>query len=143
MPTIHTATLADLYRHGDFSVTESHHQTVIDMTVRRSGCSLYGTGDTLELALSDIWNELEEHLDAVDHLEDLGVNVANLGLLTDGGARPDSRYDSDIYSLPPTTTFPDPVNVAAASPVVSNETINTTSPGYVLALLIPVREGRA
>lgn len=129
-------TLEDLYRHGDFIVTNTGSETIVDLTVRISGCTLYGTGPSLLIAVQDLWYQLEEHLDAVQHIEDLGINPADLGRLVDAPGRYDSRMDSDLHSVLP-FQIEQPVAAAAAEP------FDNDSPGYVWALLLPVREGRA
>lgn len=141
MPTTHTATLEDLHRHGDLRITSTDAAVLLDLTVRRSNCVLLSSGDNLTYAIESMWNLLEEHLDAVDHLEDLGVDPAEIGNLTDTDER-DSDLYSEVTRLVQGAVYGAPVEPAPAV-AFAGEPIDTTSQGYILALLIPVREGRA
>lgn len=115
--------LNDFFRTCDVSASGiSDDHVVVDLFVRHSGVSLYGSGDTLGEAIEDAWRQLEDHLSAVRHLEDLGVDAREIGQLVEGT---NVEFGEE------------PVLAAAGEP------IDSTSPGYILALLIPVREARA
>jgi len=162
-PQDYAITLTGLFRAGDITVTDSGHLVCIDLSVRRSGVVLYGTGSTLDEALDDVQAQLFDHTSALDHLADLGVDPLNVGRMVsdeydnindrdlatfgydderldlyDYGF--DNEYDPNEYDptlfIPP-PPVPTPVFAAAGEP------IDIASPGYILALLIPVKEGLA
>jgi len=92
-------TLEGLFRHGDLIISDGGSWIAIDLTVRASGCVLYGTGSDLLSAISDAWSELNNHLDAIEHLENLGVPADEIGRLSGRVAEyvPPTRYNPADY----------------------------------------------
>jgi len=141
-------TLSGLFRVGNLTVTDTGYLVCIDLAVRRSGIVLYGTGDSLDDAIDDVWDQLYDHNNALDHLADLGVEPLDVGRLItstgeyDSQATPITSLDTasdTLIAQALTPVTPDPVFAAAGEPVDGP----SDEPGLILALLIPVREGRA
>ena len=180
-------TLDGLSKWGNLVVTSGTGKggdlVCIDLTMERSGITLYGSGYTLSEAINEVWNEMVDHVNALDHLEGLGLDVSGLGELVD---RPDfdpsfqappispiytattsntavtstspvytpsTSATVSTYDVPLVPPMAEPVFAAAGEPFtpakeaaideVVKAAIDPTGEGYVLALLIPVREGRA
>lgn len=179
-PGVYASTLDSLFRQGNLLVTDNGHIICIDLTIRRSGLTLYGTGHSMLEAIDDINDQLIDHIDALNHLENLGLDVTRLdeivgddygefdpGLLDvyaeyDKTDSPESaapilanglgEFDRDPilpeqFAADDEDEAPIPfvIPTADAMPLVAaaGEPIDGTSPGYILALLIPVRPGRA
>lgn len=140
-------TLESLYRSGDFTITETTTGiTCIDLTVRRSGCTLYGSGWSLNEAIDDVWDQLSAHTEALNHLEDLGVESRDVGRLVGLADEYDSEYDPAFQAPPLDPAFLTPPALAAAGAPIEPEPpleLDLTGPSYLLALLIPVKEARA
>jgi hypothetical protein len=142
-------TLSGLFRAGDLIVTDTGGHVLLDLKVRRSGVKLFGTGRNLDEAIDDVWSQLYDHNDALDHLADLGVEALDVGRLVDSTGYYDSTPAADTIdtgindaslALISQALTPVPVFAAAGEPVDGPD---DASDGLILALLIPVREGRA